>query len=94
MESVALISWQFGTGPYSPGKATDVSEPVRHARREGGTRTHPTQSHACTHTAHVQTTNTQTLPNEMLVNREKRQCVLRVSVSVRGLQKHLCEMRE
>lgn len=29
--SVALISWQFGTGPDLPGKATDVSEPVRDA---------------------------------------------------------------
>lgn len=33
-ESDALISWQFGTSPALPGKATDVSEPVRHAIRE------------------------------------------------------------
>lgn len=52
MESVALISWQFGTGPYSPGKATDVSEPVRHATREGG-RVHTQHSHMRVRTQHM-----------------------------------------
>jgi len=50
-EYVALISWQFGTGPDSPGKATDVSEPVRHARREGAhTHTHTHTSVTCVYT--------------------------------------------
>lgn len=54
-ESVALISWQFGTGPDSPGKATDVSEAVRHARR-AATHVHTQLSHMHAHTAHRQTT--------------------------------------
>lgn len=52
MESVALISWQFGTGPALPGKATDVSEPVRHARGEG-TCIHTQLSHIHVHTQHM-----------------------------------------
>lgn len=54
-ESVTLISWQFGTSPDLPGKATDVSEPVRHGKREG-TRIHTQLSHMHVHTAHMQTT--------------------------------------
>lgn len=56
-ESVALISWQFGTGPDLPGKATDVSESVRHARREGtGIHTHMhvhTHSNTCVSNMHI-----------------------------------------
>ena len=52
-ESVALISWQFGTGPDSPGKATDVSEPVRHARRKGSSRHTHNSSHMHVHTQHM-----------------------------------------
>lgn len=54
-ESVALISWQFGTGPDSPGKATDVSEPVRHARREGIHMHVHTHTNACADNIHTLT---------------------------------------
>lgn len=96
-----MISWQFGTGPDSPGKATDVSEPVRHARRKG-TSVHTQLSHMHVHTQlrhmHVHThstcgdniythTDRHRVHREMLINRERIRSMLSWCLRVCGLQK-------
>lgn len=85
-ESVALISWQFGTGPDSPGKATDVSEPVRHARREDTHThvTHPAQSHIWAHTAQGTENNTENTPCAL-------RCTKSLCASMCGSQRRLSE---